>query len=136
MKKITLFAVFLCFIFTSCEKEYTGSPEGLKVTVKQIDALCTSAILEIQEPEFKKFGEKSFVYNGRTYNGAFSATFQPTNSSQRGGINNNGVNNGLNRESFQVILSTKPSEIRDSLATCLAVLSNMPEKFYYVYLVN
>ena len=101
------------------------------VTVKAIDALCSSVIFEIQEDSLKKYGEQNFTYKGKKYDGVFSsqllcAEFANTNLYS----NNEG---GVEPSSFKVLISKNPPTHNCENATCMAILNNMPETFYFIH---
>jgi hypothetical protein len=135
MRRVVPFFSALIFLLSACKKvnkqqeELTG--EAI-VTVKLIDALCSSVILQIQEDSLKKFGEQQFHYKGKTYDGIFSSSINCPVYSQPAVLAASGSLNEAT--SFKVLLSkTTPEPSNCEMVTCQAVLSNMPGTFYYVY---
>ncbi|WP_290790762.1 hypothetical protein [Flavihumibacter sp. UBA7668] len=135
MRRVVPFLSALFFLLSACQKvnnqqeELTG--EAI-VTVKLIDAMCSSVILQIQEDSLKKFGEQQFHYKGKTYDGIFSSSMNCPIYSQPAVL---AVSGSINEAtSFKVLISkTAPASSSCEMVTCQAVLSNMPGTFYHVY---
>lgn len=135
MRRVVSFFSALFFLLTACQKvnnhqeELTGETI---VTVKLIDALCSSVILQIQEDFLKKYGEQQFHYKGKTYDGIFSSSMNCPIYSQPAVL---AVNGSINEAtSFKVLISkTAPTPSSCEMVICQAVLSNMPGTFYYAY---
>ena len=133
MRKFCLALLAATLFFTACQKvnqqqELTG--EAI-VTVKAIDALCGSVIFEIQEESLKKYGEQNFTYKGKEYDGLFSSQLLCSEFASTNLYPNNDGN--FEPSSFKVLISKNPPTYNCENATCLAILTNMPETFYFIH---
>lgn len=133
MKKICSLLVITSYLLMGCDKDNLRSnSDYVEVTVKLVDAVCNSAIFEIQEPSLKHHGESGFEYNGKVYSGVFYTSITCTNANLLSNQAQNPV--GGNSSLFKILISKKL--INDQpcdRAFCQAVPYKLPEKFYYVY---
>lgn len=133
MRNLCLALLASTLSFTACQKtsEQKQVAGETIVTVKAIDALCSSVIFEIQEDSLKKYGEQNFTYKGKKYDGVFSSQLL---CAEFANTNLNPNNDGRSEpSSFKVLISKNPPTSNCENATCMAVLTNMPETFYFIH---
>ncbi len=133
MRKLCLALLTTTLFFTACQKvnqqqDLTGETI---VTVKAIDALCGSVIFEILEESLKKYGEQNFTYKGKEYDGVFSSQLLCSEFANTNLYPNN--DGSFEPSSFKVLISKNPPTYNCENATCLAILTNMPETFYFIH---
>lgn len=129
MKKICSLLVIASYLLIGCDKDnQPNNPDYVEVTVKLVDAVCNSAVFEIQEPWLKHHGESGFEYNGKIYDGVFYTTITCTNTNLLYRPPNNLPT------VYTVKISKKPPmEQSCSPVFCQALPYKLPEMFYYVY---
>ncbi len=129
MKKLLfMLSMVAMTMLLSCTKENEEKPEeGDAFAVSFVDGLCGSAILSIEDKRYYDLGEKEFVYKGVKYGSAFLTTVPCKLPSANVFTATSGE-----RKTFMVRITEKPPVGDGNCATCMAVISPSPNKFYYV----
>ena len=124
---IILTSLFL-FLAMGCEKTEQNNNQGC-VQVKVLDAICNTAVLQILDPNYYHLGENGYQKDGITYDHVFGTVF-PCKLP-----NNNLVgrpNQGAADKPFYVKIIDQPEPSDPNCGTCLAVVSNAPNKWLHV----
>ncbi len=112
---------------SACEKNEQKSLNGcIQVTV--LDAICNTAVLQILDPAYYHLGVNGYQKNGITYDHVFTTVFPcklPQNNTGR-------PNQGIADKPFYVKLLEQPEPGDPNCGTCLAIVSNAPDKLLYV----
>ncbi|MBX9733525.1 MAG: hypothetical protein K2X37_05655 [Chitinophagaceae bacterium] len=124
MKKQIVALCLVIFLISGCTKNETDLPAGC-ISVKLIKEMCGNAILQIQDSKYYNLGVDNFTFEGKTYDHVFTTRFScqslaampQTLTADRSGLVFN-------------IKFLKEPETDSTCATCLAVLSNTPNKYY------
>ncbi|MEN9550049.1 MAG: hypothetical protein RIR12_2640 [Bacteroidota bacterium] len=125
MKKILMILGIGVTAFTGCTKNESDLPTAC-VSVKLIKEVCGDAILQIQDSKYYNLGVDGFALEGKIYDHVFTTRFTckslaampQTLTTDRSGL------------VFTVTLLKEPEAVDSTCATCLATLSNAPNKFY------
>jgi hypothetical protein len=124
---IILTSLFL-FISAGCEKTEQNNVEGC-VQVKVLDALCNTAVLQILDPDYYHLGVNGYQKNGITYDHVFATVFPcKSSTSTFPGTPDEGAAD----KPFYVKIIDQPEPGDPNCGTCLAVVSNAPNKWLHI----
>lgn len=133
MRKVICCLISFSLFFLGCSKDEFQILEetSVDVTVKVIDARCKDIILEIQNRNLKKLGDKKFFHNGKEYNGAiYINAIQCLPQSFLKNIYNNGVVNKTSE--FKIKITKIPGNQVCEIFSCLAGFDNVPRSSYFI----